>query len=85
MIKKFLSMALAVALLVTVLPQPRAAEEAAQVQDYLTCRIFDGEMTVTDCDASISGDITIPAMYDGQPITAIASTGVRMPLRLPVS
>ena len=41
------------------------------ILDYLTWEINNGEVTITDCDESISGDIVIPDTIVGYPVTAI--------------
>ncbi len=41
------------------------------ILSYLSYEITDGEVTITDCDPSISGDIVIPDTIDGYPVTAI--------------
>ncbi|MCD7827713.1 MAG: leucine-rich repeat domain-containing protein [Clostridiales bacterium] len=38
---------------------------------YLTYTIENGEVTITDCDTSISGEYTIPDTIEGYPVTAI--------------
>ncbi len=47
-----------------------AAEEFTS--DYYTYTVDEnGNATITDCDTSISGDITIPSTLDGYPVTSI--------------
>ena len=41
--------------------------------DYLTYTVTDGKATITGCDKSISGDITIPATLGGYPVAAIGN------------
>lgn len=41
------------------------------VLDYITYEIVDGEVTITDCDESISGDIVIPDTIEGYPVVAL--------------
>ena len=43
----------------------------SDIVDYLTYEINDGEVTITDCDESISGDVVIPDTIDGYPVTTI--------------
>ena len=38
----------------------------------MTYRLLDGEITITGCDESFSGALTIPATINGYPVTAIA-------------
>lgn len=60
-----------VLLLVTLcLPVGVAAEIVTQ-EDYLTYTLVGDTYTVTDCVESISGDLAIPAEYEGKPVTAI--------------
>ena len=39
--------------------------------------IDNGEVTITDCDTSVTGTITIPAVLDGYPVTAIGDEAFR--------
>ncbi len=41
------------------------------ILNYLTYEINDGEVTITDCDSSISGDVVIPDTIEGYPVTTI--------------
>ena len=41
--------------------------------DDLTWTTSDGEVTITDCDTSASGDLAIPDTIDGNPVTSIGS------------
>ena len=41
------------------------------ILNYLTYEINDGEVTITDCDSSISGDVIIPDTIEGYPVTTI--------------
>ena len=41
------------------------------ILSYLTYEINDGEVTIIDCDESISGDVTIPDTIEGYPVTVI--------------
>lgn len=45
--------------------------EETNILDYLTYEIIDEEVTITDCDTSISGDVVIPDTIEGYPVTAI--------------
>ena len=38
---------------------------------YLTYTVANGEVTITACDQSLSGDITIPSEIEGYPVTSI--------------
>ncbi len=46
-------------------------ESKAATSGYYTYSVSDGKATITDCDTSISGDITIPSTLDGYPVTTI--------------
>lgn len=52
------------------LPMGVSAETVTQ-EDYLSFELVDGTYTVTTCVKSISGDLVIPAEYEGKPVTAI--------------
>ncbi len=41
------------------------------ILSYLTYEITDGEVTITDCDTTISGDVVIPDTIEGYPVTRI--------------
>ena len=41
------------------------------ILDKLTYEIEDGEVTITDCYTSLSGDIVLPSKIDGKPVTGI--------------
>ncbi len=44
------------------------------ILSYLTYEINDGEVTITDCDTSISGDVVIPDTIEGYPVTEIGES-----------
>ncbi len=69
MSKKLLSILLAIAIVLTISPVTVIAED--DVLSYLTYEITDGEVTITDCDQSISGDVVIPDTIEGYPVTII--------------
>ena len=46
-------------------------ETDTEIINYFTYEIFDGEVIITGCDSSISGDIVIPDTIEGYPVTAI--------------
>lgn len=56
--------------LALLLPMGVSAETVTQ-EDYLRFELVDGTYTVTTCVKSISGDLVIPAEYEGKPVTAI--------------
>lgn len=69
--KQILSALLALLMLFGALPATVFAAEKTNPLDYLTYRITDGEVTITDCDTSVSGELTIPETIDGYPVTDI--------------
>ncbi len=69
MSKKFISILLAIAMVLTIAPVTVIAED--DVLSYLTYSITDGEVTITGCDQSISGDVVIPDTIEGYPVTSI--------------
>ena len=69
--KQILSALLALLMLFGALPATVFAAEKTNPLDYLTYRIADGEVTITDCDTSISGELTIPETIEGYPVTDI--------------
>ena len=50
-----------------------AFAEENNILDYITYEINDGEVTITDCDDSISGDVVIPDTIEGYPVVNIKS------------
>ena len=71
MSKKILSILLAVIMAFSIAPVTTFAAE--DITSYLTYEISNGEVTITDCDRTISGDITIPDTIEGYPVTKIGS------------
>lgn len=67
--KKLLSLITAVIMLLSVCPVVSFAED--DVLSYLTYEINDGEVTITDCNTSIIGDVVIPDTIEGYPVTEI--------------
>ena len=41
------------------------------ILNKLTYEIENGEVTITDCDTSLSGDIVLPSKIEGKPVTSI--------------
>ena len=69
--KKMMSVALIVMLILSLAPASLFEFRAtAQASDY-SFYVINGEVTITGCDESISGDITIPDMLDECPVTSI--------------
>ena len=60
-----LALALCAILMVT------TTEAAAETSGFYTYTVSDGNATITKCSAAISGDVAIPVMLDGYPVTAI--------------
>ena len=50
---------------------PKADAATSGTSGIYTYEIANGEVTITDCDASASGDITIPSTLGGYPVTTI--------------
>ena len=44
---------------------------ANNILNYISYEINDSEVTITDCDGSISGDVVIPDTIEGYPVTSI--------------
>ena len=44
---------------------------ANNILNYISYEINDGEVTITDCDESISGDVVIPDTIEGYPVITI--------------
>ncbi len=42
------------------------------IMQYIKYEIVDGEVTIDICDKNICGDVTIPDMIEGYPVTKIA-------------
>lgn len=70
--KKSLSIILAVVMVLSICPVVVFAEK--DITSYLTYEIVDGEVTITDCDESISGDVVIPNTIEGYPVTTIGNS-----------
>ena len=62
-----LVLVLTVAIGILVLP----TEAQAATSGYYTYTLSGGEATITDCDTSISGNVTIPSELGGYPVTSI--------------
>ena len=46
---------------------------SAETEGVLTYDISAGEVTITDCDTSVSGELVIPETIEGYPVTRIGS------------
>ena len=75
--KRFLSMALVLALSFALLPTGivglQVCAETVDSLPYLTYTITDNKVTITDCDTSFSGELVIPSAIENYPVTAIGS------------
>ncbi len=70
--KKILSLLLSLLMIISmsaVLEISSVAED--DILSYLEYEINDGEVTITDCDESISGDVVIPDTIEGYPVIKI--------------
>lgn len=56
---------------ITNLFTPKAEAATKNTNGYYTYEVSDGKAEITDVDASISGDITVPSSFDGYPVTSI--------------
>ncbi len=71
-LKKILAVVLSVILIVGILPIGAFTVSAAK-SGYYTYTVSNGEATITDCDTSIGGDVTIPSTLGGYPVTSIGN------------
>ena len=55
--------------------------QAASLDD-LTYTTTDGEVTITDCDTTATGELVIPAIIDGNPVTSIGDVAFQNCTRL---
>ena len=69
--KRLLSLGLCFALVLILLPVPQADAAENDPLKYLSYTISNGEVTLTDCDTSITGALVIPDTIEGLPVTAI--------------
>ena len=73
--KKLISVILVVILLMSVVPMGlfgMTASAATEYEDgFYTYTISNGKVEITDCDTSISGDVKIPSILGGYPVTSI--------------
>ena len=68
--RKLLAILTSALLLCTTLPLG-AMSVSAETYGDLYYKIADGQVTITDCDRSASGSLTIPDAIEGYPVTAI--------------
>lgn len=74
-IKSVIGLLLTFVMLLSIAPVSVFAE--GDVLSYLTYEINNGEVTITDCDESISGDVVIPDIIEGYPVTSIGKRAFR--------
>lgn len=68
--RKLLAIVTSVLLVCAMLPLGAASVSAETYGDY-RYTVSDGEVTITGCDLEVSGDLTIPAVIVGYPVTTI--------------
>ena len=70
--KKLIAIILTVMLIISVCPFGAFNLTAsAATSGYYTYTVSNGKATITDCDTSISGNVTIPSTLGGYPVTSI--------------
>ena len=69
MTKKILSFLLALIMVLALVPVSVFAQD--DILSYLTYEINNGEVTITDCDEEICGDVKLPDTVEGYPVTEI--------------
>ncbi|MEE1002701.1 MAG: leucine-rich repeat domain-containing protein, partial [Acutalibacteraceae bacterium] len=70
--KKIISFLMCLCLILSTLAVSAVSVGAETSGDY-TYTVSNGKATITKCDTSISGDITIPSELGGSPVTSIGS------------
>ena len=68
--KKAISILMVIIITLSVAPAGAFTANAADI-DYLTYKIENGEVTITDCSTEATGEITIPDEIDGAKVTNI--------------
>lgn len=69
--KATLKRILLVAFIMTAIVTLFTLTTAAETEGYYTYSVSNGEVTITDVDTSISGDVSIPSTLGGYPVTSI--------------
>ena len=72
---------LSLTLLLSMIPAVAFPAQAA-TSGYYTYSVSGGEATITDCNTSISGEVTIPSTLGGYPVTSIGSSAFSFCTRL---
>ena len=70
-VKQIFAALLVAVMLVGVMPVISFAEDGEKTFGYLKYTVTDGEVTITNCDTSISGELTIPEAIEGYPVKRI--------------
>lgn len=72
--KKVLSLLLSIVMIISLFTGLEISSFAEDdILSYLTYKIVDGKVMITDCDESISGDVVIPDTIEGYPVTIIGA------------
>ena len=71
-LKRFFAIILSISILLGVLPL-NALTVSAATSGYYTYTVANGEATITDCNTSISGSVTIPSKLGGYLVTSIGN------------
>lgn len=71
MLKKLLSFFLVITMGLSILSVTAFSED--DILEYLEYEIINGEVTITDCDESISGEVVIPDTIEGYPVTILGN------------
>ncbi len=69
--KKILALIISVVLILSIIPIGAFSVSAEEQDGYYKYTVNNGEAEITDCNESISGDITIPSTLGGYPVTRI--------------
>ena len=72
--QKIISWILSIAVIFSVLP---AVVASAETSGYFTYTVSNGTATITGCDTSVSGDLTVPLSIYGYRVTGIESYAFR--------
>ena len=73
-LKRTLSLALAVSIILTMFTGLFSVQAGAATSGYYTYSVSNGKATITDVDTSISGNVTIPSTLGGYSVTSIGSS-----------
>ena len=73
-LKNIASILMAVVLLIAVIPLGTISA-GAETSGIFQYEVVDGEATITMCDYQAVGDITIPSIINGYPVTSISGSG----------